>query len=334
VSGRLAALVALALAGCTRLPVLEPAGPFAARLRELILDFTLVSALVWIAVVLALAVAAFRRRRAAPPDPALHPDARAEHRLHLAIAAAVAATVLVLVGLNVASFATDRALSTDEGKSALTIRVTGHQWWWEVTYVHERADQTLTTANEIHIPVGQPVSLALQSADVIHSFWVPELAGKKDLIPGHPNTLVLQADRAGEYLGQCAEFCGLQHARMRLKVIAVPPSAFEAWRQRQLLPATVPETASARRGQEVFLSQPCVMCHTVRGTPAGGKVAPDLTHLASRTTLAAGTLANTRGNLAAWISDAQGVKPGAHMPSLQIAPADLHPLLDYLEQLQ
>ena len=181
--------------------------------------------------------------------------------------------------------------------------------------------------------MGRPVELLLTSADVIHSLWVPELHGKRDLIPAYGRRLRIQADHAGIYRGQCAEFCGYQHAKMGLLIIAEPEPVFAAWQNVQRQSARTPSNELEARGQQVFLSGTCVMCHTVQGTPAGGKVAPDLTHLAGRRTLASGTLPNTRGDLAAWILDPQTIKPGTNMPANPMSPQDLEALLAYLRSL-
>jgi cytochrome c oxidase subunit 2 len=230
-------------------------------------------------------------------------------------------------------FFTGRALSSYSGADALQIDVIGHQFWWEVTYPDVLASNQFTTANEIHIPVGRPVVLNLTSNDVIHSFWVPELHGKRDLIPAYGNKLTLRADRPGTYLGQCAEFCGYQHAKMRIVVIAEAPEQFAAWQNAQRQSARPPSNAAETRGQQVFLALSCLMCHTVQGTPAGGKVAPDLTHLASRNTIGAGILPNTREHLAAWILDPQVSKPGNKMPPNPMSSEDLQALLAYLGSL-
>jgi cytochrome c oxidase subunit 2 len=212
--------------------------------------------------------------------------------------------------------------------------VTGHQWWWDVRYDAHVPAHRVRTANEIHIPVGQPILLKLRTSDVIHSFWVPSLHGKRDLIPGQTNTLWLQADRPGTYRGQCAEFCGHQHAHMGLLVVAEPPERFAGWQERQRQPAAEPADALARRGREVFVAGPCALCHAVRGTEAAAEVAPDLTHLGSRLTIAAATLANTPGHLAGWIVDPQRLKPGSHMPPMSLAADDLQALLAYLGSLR
>ncbi|HEX5514006.1 MAG TPA: cytochrome c oxidase subunit II [Gammaproteobacteria bacterium] len=326
--------IGLLAGGCSlHVPVLQPQGPLAARLAEHIWLFTIVSAVVWLLVMLALAIALLRRRRR-QQAPELTPDPDAERRIHVVIGLAVAATVLVLLVLNVNSYLTDRALLSTPAEEPLTIHVTGHQWWWEVRYEDPRPDRVLTTANEIHIPVGRPVRFKLTSADVIHSFWVPSLMGKQDLVTGRENLLTLIADRPGVYRGQCAEFCGAQHAHMGLLVIAQLPAEFDAWQAAQLRPAEPPSDPLRQKGQQVFLSQPCTLCHQIRGTPSGGRVGPDLTHVGSRRTLAAGALPNTPGNLAAWITDPQTIKPGAHMPVMQIPSEDLQALLAYLEGLE
>lgn len=223
-----------------------------------------------------------------------------------------------------------RATANTMPPNALVIEVTGHQWWWSVRY----PEQQFTTANELHIPVGRPVAIKLTSADVIHSFWVAELHGKLDLMPGHTNTLVLQADQPGEFRGLCAEFCGLQHAKMMFVVVAEPPEQFAAWLQNEQQPAAEPTDALAIDGKQVFLASKCVQCHAVSGTPAVADVGPDLTHLASRRTLAAALLPNTRGHLAGWIVNPQHLKPGNEMPNSDLAGQDLQALLAYLEGLK
>jgi cytochrome c oxidase subunit II len=312
---------------------LDPAGPAAARILDLFWLFTGVCALVYLAVMAALLWAVLRRRpHGGPAEP--YPDAGTERRLGRVIGGAVAVTVVILGILVVASFATDRSLARMGEPEDLQIQVTAHQWWWEVRYEHGLPSRTLTTANEIHIPVGRKVRVRLTSPDVIHSLWVPKLHGKSDLIPGFENEIVLEADRAGTYRGQCAEYCGVQHAHMGLLVIAEEPHEFDAWYERQLRPAAEPVGEMERRGREVFLSSSCVMCHRIRGTLAAATVGPDLTHLASRQTLAAGTLPNTRGNLGAWIADPQHIKPGANMPIPGIDGNELNPLVIYLSMLE
>jgi cytochrome c oxidase subunit 2 len=217
---------------------------------------------------------------------------------------------------------------------AFLFRVTAQLWLVHLLYRYSVPPRAPTTANEIHVPVGRPVVLELRSTDVIHSFWPPNLSAKRDLIPGHENSLWLQADAPGEYRGQCAEFCGHQHAKMAFLVVAEPPDSFAGWLARQRDTAATPADSLTRRGQEVFLGSACPMCHAIGGTPAGSRVGPDLTHLGSRRTLAAGTLPNTRGNLAGWIVNPQAIKPGAKMPPNALSPDDLQALLAYLETLR
>ncbi|MCB8944448.1 MAG: cytochrome c oxidase subunit II [Ardenticatenaceae bacterium] len=212
----------------------------------------------------------------------------------------------------------------------LVIEVTGHQWWWEVNYPR----QNVITANEIYIPTGEEIILRLTSADVIHSFWVPELHGKMDLIPGQTNTWPLYTEQAGDYWGLCAEFCGTQHAKMLFLVIAVPPEEFRAWTESRQQPAPTPPTELAQSGFEVFVEIGCGTCHTIQGTEADGDLGPDLTHFASRRTLGAGSLTNNRSNLAGWVVNPHGTKPGSLMPNAEIAEPDLQALLEYLETLE
>jgi cytochrome c oxidase subunit 2 len=215
------------------------------------------------------------------------------------------------------------------------ILIIGHQWWWEVHYLDPAADHQFTTANEIHLPVNRAVNIELESQDVMHSFWVPSLHGKVDLIPGHPNYIRIEASAPGNYQGQCAEYCGAQHALMRLLVVAQEPDEYQAWKQQQLKPAAEPGSDQAKAGEEIFLAGPCSMCHQVRGTIAGGLVAPDLTHIASRQYIAANSFPNNDAYLEAWITHAQSLKPEAQMPNLtQFSGEQLTDLVAYLRQLQ
>ena len=222
-----------------------------------------------------------------------------------------------------------------DSQSSPEIQLIGHQWWWEVKYIGSSPYLNFNTANEIHIPAGRTVDIELKSADVIHSFWVPTLHGKEDLLPGQPNHIRIRADQPGMFQGQCAEFCGAQHAHMRIVVVAQQPEDFEAWAAQQRTTAAVPTTSQQSRGQQLFLQGPCSMCHTIHGTVAGGGVAPDLTHIASRMGLAANTLENDTANLAAWITHAQSLKPGSQMPDItQYTGSDLLALVAYLQSLR
>jgi cytochrome c oxidase subunit 2 len=249
---------------------------------------------------------------------------------------AVLLSTLGLLILIAASFFTDRAIARLPLKDAVHIEVTGHQWWWTARYLDgDDTHAIFSTANEIHVPVGRPVILKLQADDVIHSLWVPNLAGKKDLIPGRTALLEFRADKAGLYRGQCAEFCGLEHALMGLLVVAEPPDQFNTWVDAQRQPAPQPTQAKAQRGMQVFQSSSCAMCHSIEGAPfAGAQHAPDLTHVASRQTLAAITLKNTPENMAAWIRNPQTFKPGAAMPATPLSQDDLDAVVAYLEGLK
>jgi len=218
---------------------------------------------------------------------------------------------------------------------ALIVGITAHLYWWEVRYRDPATGRQISLANELHLPVGRPVWIGLNSADVIHSFWVPALAGKIDMVPGRVNHLLLNARRAGVFRGQCAEFCGEQHARMALHVVAEPPDAFSAWLAGQAGPAVKTDAPDMARGRQAFLDQRCNACHTVRGVADESALGPDLTHVGSRLYLGAGTLPNRLGNVAHWVANTQTIKPGARMPSSpDLEAATLQALAAWLEQLK
>lgn len=225
------------------------------------------------------------------------------------------------------------AVNGPASKPTLTIQVTGNQWWWRARYLSDDPTRVFNTANEIHIPVGQPVRIELASADVIHAFWVPALTGKTQTIPGQINVTWLEASRPGIYRGQCTQYCGEQHAHMALFVVAEQPADFRKWWDAQLAPAEAPATAQAVKGQHEFEFH-CGACHNVRGAQAGGTVAPDLTHLMSRATIAAGTLPNNTGNLLGWIADPAAIKPGTLMPVLYLSGPELADIGTYLQTLK
>jgi cytochrome c oxidase subunit 2 len=308
---------------------LNPAGPRAQHIADLMLVFFGVSTLVYVAVMAVLVWAMLRKRAAAPAADRESADRKARG----VITAAVALTVVTLIMLALADFVVQRSLSAHPA-DALRIVVTGHQYWWEVEYDDPVPSQRLRTANELHIPVNRPVELVLTSHDVIHSFWLPNLMGKKDLIPGHTNTEVLIAAQPGVFRGQCAEFCGLQHAQMKLVLHADAPDRFDQWRQQQLAPAREPVNDGERRGRDVFLGSSCVLCHSIQGTDAGATVGPDLTHFASRTTIGAGAAPNTAANLASWVLAPHRFKPGVQMPATALPSDDLAVLAAYLESLR
>jgi cytochrome c oxidase subunit 2 len=300
-----------------------------------LLEGLIIVSLVVVAIIAILVLVGSLLRRAAPPSGDLHEVPLLPAGRGLAfIYVGTALTVLTLFGFAAWTFATLAAISGPKGgPPALTIHVIGHQWWWEVRYDSTNAGRGFDTANEIHIPTGKPVRVALTSVDVIHSFWVPQLSGKMDLIPGQQNETWIEADRPGIYRGQCAVYCGLQHAHMALVVVAEPQRQFDGWWAEQLKPAPAPQTPNEAAGRVQFIAH-CGICHTVAGTAAQGRFGPNLSHLMGRSTIAAGTLPNTIGYLSGWIADPQHVKPGNYMPQLDLSGPQLSAIRDYLETLK
>ena len=295
---------------------------------------TSVSILVIVIVTGLLLAAIYRaRRRAAPELPGMAPVERPAGGISR-IYIGVALTSIVLFVTTAWTFVTlaDTA-NPPPGPPAAWIQITGHQWWWEVRYLSDDVSQEFLTANEIHVPVGKVVDFTLRTADVIHSFWVPALAGKTDLIPGQENRTWIEAQRPGVYRGQCGEYCGEQHAHMALEVVASTPEEFEAWRKQQVRSASSSLSGEAKAGQDLFTSR-CGICHSVRGTTAGGSLGPDLTHVMSRETIGAAALPNTPGALAAWIADPQHIKPGNFMPQLGLSGPEMVLVRQYVESLK
>jgi cytochrome c oxidase subunit 2 len=328
------ALGAAMISGCAGAQsALDPAGPQSARIGRLFWLYFGVDSAAYVAVGIVLVAGLLGRSRRRRTVPVLSPRADLERRLARWVTGSVVAVAVLLFVLLLGDYTTGRAIRRQGEDSDLTIKVTGHQWWWGVQYQDPTPSRIVATANEMHIPVGRTVELDLQSTDVIHSFWVPNLHGKMDLIPGYPTRTFLRADRAGTYRGQCAEFCGFQHAFMRLVVVAEPEDDFDRWLEAQRRIPPEPTDPRLRRGRDAFLGTTCVMCHTIQGRMARASVGPDLTHIASRP-LIGGVLPNTRGNLAGWVVDPQRIKPGVRMPMNPIRPDDLDPLLDYLESLK
>jgi cytochrome c oxidase subunit II len=270
---------------------------------------------------------------ASPPLPIIEKDEERDRPAVWAVGSALAVTVITLFVILFLSVITGKRVEGPTSKNPVTIQITGHQWWWEISYPNPQADQTVTTANEIHVPVGAPVVVLTNSKDVIHSFWAPNITGKRDLLPGISSAFWFQMDKAGTYHGQCAEFCGLQHAHMGFSIVAESVEQFQAWQRQQLAPSAEPSTSEAIRGREVFLNHACLMCHTIRGTDAGSRVGPDLTHVASRNMIAAETLPNTAGALAGWVIDPQRIKPGTQMSPNPLAPDDVQAVVAYLQSL-
>jgi cytochrome c oxidase subunit 2 len=286
---------------------------------------------VYLAMLAALAWAIWRRRPAAAETSAQ--QARHTRNWTLGLVGWTAFIAVVLTAYTALSFVQDRRLLARE-PDALRVRITGKQWWWQVEYLDPDPSRQVTTANELHLPVGRMTRIELLSDDVIHSLWIPALNGKQDLIPGRRTELVATPRAIGRYRGECAEFCGLQHAHMVLPVNVESPAALAAWLDAQRAPAAPPASPAALHGKQVFESGSCAMCHAIAGTSAGSHAGPDLTHIASRPTLAAGALPNDRAHLLAWLSDPQAYKPGTNMPDPKLAPADLTDVVDYLEGLR
>jgi cytochrome c oxidase subunit II len=310
---------------------LQPANADASGIARHFYLLLAVSAVVWVAVV-GTAIWAARRHRRGNVSLVSPDDARPNR----VIIAATAATVVILFAVLVYDLSLGRRLLHEHRDEQLSIKLTGKQWWWDVEYVDSLPQNRVRTANEIHIPVGRPVLLRLASRDVIHAVWVPNLGIKRDLIPGHDTQVRIQASETGVFRAPCAEYCGLQHAHMALTIVVESDSAFAAWlqQQRQPAPAPAPAESTTSRGRTLFEQGTCATCHSVTGTIAGGRVGPDLTHVASRRSIAAGTLPNTADNLARWITNPHRFKPGVVMPSHTLASADLQALVAYLETLR
>ena len=316
------------LAGCGKQSPLNPEGPPAHDIDVLWWWMLLAAAIVFFGAIGLIGLAAVRRRRKGLP--LLGEDEGYNRRL--VVGFGIVIPILALVPLFiVANLSTIHATAAPSPSSTrMTVHVIGHQWFWEVRYPGTAA----VTANEIHIPTRTRVNIVATTGDVIHSLWVPQLNRKIDMINGRLNRILWYADKPGVYRGQCAEFCGLQHAHMGLKVLADPPARFRTWLANMARPRRPPQTAGQMAGERVFQSEACASCHAIRGTPARGTVGPDLTHLATRTTLAALTIANTPGRLRDWIRDPQSIKPGAKMPALGLSPQQIQSLVTYLESLR
>jgi len=318
-------IVALLLAGCSGVQTMTEGAGFGSRqFNSLMLLFLIVTGISFALVLIFLLLALWRRRS----EPG-------EARVRSWLIAWIAFIVIGLILLTGASFLSDRREATAAAdQQPLKVTVSASQWWWGIEYQNDDPSRIIHTANELHLPVGRPVQLKLNSGDVIHSLWIPALAGKQDLIPGRDNDIRILPTRIGRYRAQCAEFCGLQHAHMAFDVTVESPQAFAAWYAAQLQPAPEPATPLAKAGHDWFMSHACSNCHAIGGTDANGRTGPDLTHLASRRTIAAGTLQMSRGNLMGWIENPQGVKPGARMPTVGMSADELHAVASYLETLK
>lgn len=322
-------LVSAMLAGCGgRQSTLAPRSPQTHLIALLWWWMLGAATVVFLGAVSLLAIAWVRRRKPGLPFFGEREDLSGG----LVVVFGILVPIVVLIALfGAANLYVIRTTSAPaKSSTAMTIEVVGHQWWWEVRYPGSGA----VTANEIHIPVATRVDTLTTTADVIHSFWVPRLARKIDMTPGRVTRVLLYASRAGVYRGQCAEFCGLQHAHMALEVVAQPPSAFHAWLANMARPARPATGAAARSGERLFMNDQCSSCHQIRGTSAKATVGPDLTHLATRATLAAATIPNDASELAAWISNPQAIKPGARMPDLGLSRPEVADLVAYLRSLR
>lgn len=304
--------------------VLHPNGEGASRIAQISWIMFIGAGVIFLLVMILLALALYGR-----------PQARKRlGRRSLIVAAGLAFPVAVLSALLAYNLKAASSLARTDGPPAVRIAVIGEMWWWRVQYLDDEGRLLFETANDIRIPYGLPVEFVLRSDNVIHSFWVPNLAGKLDMIPGHVNRLRVQAKEAGLFRGQCAEYCGAQHAKMMFDVQALSPAGFQRWVAAQRQPAREPANAGLRLGQRLFM-QACAQCHTIRGTRAAGTLGPDLTHIGSRRSVAAGVLPNNVGTLAGWIADSQHIKPGNQMPSFNhLSGEELRALAQYVGSLE
>lgn len=303
-------------------PVFDPAGPFAGSITTLAWALLAMGVVVFAVVMFALYVALFGRETTRE---------RLDGKRAIWIGG-IGFPVVVLTALLVWGLSLTSRLTPPVTGDELRVQVSGEMWWWRVAYLDAAGATWLHDANELHIPTGQPVVIELRSADVIHSFWVPRLSGKLDMIPGRLNRLRIQADEPGSYGGQCAEYCGGPHALMGFFVVAHTPEDYARWVAARRAPVAPPATPSAQRGEQLFDSAGCGACHRIAGTAANGLAGPDLSHVGSRRSLGAGILPNNRGTLIGWIGDSQSIKPGNRMPPYTSLPGeDLQALADYLE---
>jgi cytochrome c oxidase subunit 2 len=330
------------------LSIFDPVSPPAEWIRSLSVLVLAITGFIFIVVegILIYSIVRFRRRPGADatgPAESEPPQVYGSKPIEIAWTAAPALVVFVLVLVSARTLwdVNRPPPLPHSGDNTLFVTVIGRQWWWEYTYDHYNGRELgFTTANELHVPasdpgedgVKRPVFLTLKSADVCHSFWVPRLAGKTDLIPGRVNSMWFQTDKPGLYVGQCAEYCGTQHANMLLRVVVQSPADFERWLENEQKPAV--EDATARDGRTAFLAQSCVNCHRVRGTPAQGRYAPDLTHLRARETLASGMVKNTPEYLRRWVVDPQQIKPGCLMPAFGLSDREFDDIVRYLWTLR
>ncbi|MGI5836717.1 MAG: cytochrome c oxidase subunit II [Chloroflexota bacterium] len=331
----LATLAAVLLAGCQEVPaaIFLPVSPSATAIHDLSLVLLAIAAVVLVVIeaLLFIAIVRFRNR---PESEVEQTHGNLPLEIGWTVATSLAVILVMVLTVKTMGEATATSTSVLPSTSAwpndeMHLRAVGYQWWWYFEY----PQLGIVTANEAHVPLEKPVKLQLEAADVIHSFWVPRLGGKLDMIPGTVNYSSFVAIQSGIYEGVCAEFCGVQHARMAFRVIVDPTARFSSWIREQQQPATKPVTEEQKAGEQLFL-QSCGGCHTVRGTQASGKTGPDLTHVASRLKIAAGTIDNTPEQMARWLRDPQEIKPGNLMPASRLDAAAIDQLVAYLENLR
>jgi cytochrome c oxidase subunit II len=320
-----AVAAAMVLGGCgtpDSPSILRPESPGAQQVRNVTYVLLAISIVIFLVVetLLVLAIVRFRGRR---EEEAV--QTYGSRKIEILWTAIPVVIVIVIFAITVATMRTPQ-LPGD----ALLLRADGRAWWWDFSY--PQAD--FASPNEIHVPVDRPVDVELTSSDVIHSFWMPQIGGKTDMVPGKLNRQSFTVITPGQYLGICGEYCGVQHAHMQFVMVAESPEEFSAWVARQQQPAEEPEDGPARQGMEAFLALPCAGCHSIRGTDAVGRAGPDLTHVGSRLYLAAGTLENDDENMARWLRDPQGVKPGNLMPNSPLSEEQVQQLVEYMKGLQ
>jgi len=313
---------------------LRPVSPQGGQIEWLFWLIFWICFIVYVLMVVGFGSAAAKSAAGTDEPPPIIEDEEGDRRASWFVGTATGVTVLSLFAVLVLSVIAEKRVEGTPKENAVTIQVTGHQWWWEVNYPNSQADHTINTANEIHVPIRTPIVILTKSADVIHSFWVPSITGKRDLIPGMSSAFSFEVKAPGVFHGQCAEFCGLQHAHMGFAVIADTPQDFADWQQQQLSDAVEPVNPQEALGKKVFLTHACLMCHAIQGTQAGSRMGPDLTHVGSRRMIAAETLPNIPGALGGWIIDPQQIKPGNHMAPNGLQVEELQALISYLQSLK
>ena len=337
-----AILLAQAGRATENLSIFDPASPQATAIRDLAFVVFAITGFIFVIVEGVLLYSVIRFRKAPKQSTTEPPQVYGSHAIEIAwtVAPALIVFVLILVVARTESEVRPNIVEPKVGDNALFVTVVGRQWWWEYRYEYFNGDKLdFITANELHVPAGdakvrRPIRLALESADVCHSFWVPRLAGKTDLLPGRTNHMWFDTAETGLFLGQCAEFCGTQHAKMLIRVQVDPVADFEKWFRHQQTEAKTPTEKKAKDGYNVFFRESCVNCHPIRGTTAKGTYGPDLTHLMSRQTLASGIVPNTEKNLRLWVKDPQKIKPGCLMPAFGLSDSDVDLIVAYLRTLE